>query len=90
MLATKSATHAATAESTTQVTASESPAASESSAASMTAAAAESSASSMATGAATTDLPGGQGVRPHCCAERDGDEEDHELASDWLLLDAGR
>jgi hypothetical protein len=79
-------------------------AASESSASSMTATAAlESSASSMTAAASSssmtttttttttaTDRPGGQGVRPHCCAERDGDEEDHDLAGDRLLLDAAR
>jgi hypothetical protein len=57
MLATKSAAHVATAESTTRVTASWPPATSESSAASMTAAS-ESTASTMAT-TATTDRPGG-------------------------------
>jgi hypothetical protein len=96
MFATKSAAHAPTAESTAQAAAPESAAAfmaaataTESSAASMTAAAAtQSSASSMTT--TTADRPGGHGVRRHCCTECDGDEEDHDLARDWLLLDAGR
>jgi hypothetical protein len=65
-------------------------AAPESSASSMAASAApeSSTTSSMtATAAATT---GGHGVRRHCCTERNSDEEDHDLACDWLLLDAGR
>jgi hypothetical protein len=99
--ATESTAHVAVSESNAaHVAASESDAASmtaaasESPAASMTAAAtaaSESSAASMtATTAATSDRPGGQGVRPHCCAERDGDEEDHDSARDRLLLDAAR
>jgi len=82
MLDTKSATQMATVESTPQVTASES------SAASMTAAASEPSASSVTT--TTTTTSGGEGVCPRCCTERDGDEENHDLARDWLLLYAGR
>jgi hypothetical protein len=63
----------------------------ESSAASVTAAAAtESSASSMTTTTTTTADSPGHGVSCHCCTECDGDEEDHDLACDWLLLDAGR
>jgi hypothetical protein len=102
MFATKSAAHVPTAESTAQSAAPESAAsasmtaattaATESSASSMTATAtatADSPASSMT--ATTTDRPGGHGVRPNCCTERDGDDEnDHDLACDWLLLDAGR
>jgi hypothetical protein len=93
MFATKSATHVATAESTARVAASESAAAtSEPSAASMTAAtASESSASSMtATAAAATDRPGRHGVSRDRRAECDGDQENHDLACDRLLLDAGR
>jgi hypothetical protein len=93
MFATKSAAHVPTAESTAQSATPESAAAfmtaaaaSESATASMTAAtttATESSASSMT---ATATTSGGHGVRPRSCTERDGDEEDHDLARDWLLL----
>jgi hypothetical protein len=96
MLAIKSTAHAPTAESTAQAAAPESTAASttaataaESSAASMTAAAATESPASSMTTAAATDRPGGHGVGRRCCTERDGDEEDHDLACDWLLFDAG-
>jgi hypothetical protein len=32
----------------------------------------------------------GQGVRHPCCTKSDGNEEDHDLACDGPLLDAGR
>jgi hypothetical protein len=82
--ASKSSAHVATATTATKSSASSVTAAttaSKSSASSMTAAAAA---------AATANRPAGQGVRPRRCTERDGDEEDHDLACDWLLLDAGR
>jgi hypothetical protein len=84
-----------TAESTAHMAASESAAAATTaaseSAATMTTAASESAATTTAmTAAATTAMFGGQGVRHHCSTKRDGNEEDHDLACDGLLLDAGR
>jgi hypothetical protein len=97
MFATKSAAHAPTAESTAQAAAPESAAAfmAAASESSMTAAATTSAtesptASVTATTTATADRPRGHGVRPHCGSECNGDEEDHDLACDRLLLHVGR
>jgi hypothetical protein len=89
---TATTTYAAASESTATTT----PyvAASESTAATTTHVAASESTAATAThvaaSAATTTKPGGHGARPRCCTERDGDEEDHDLARDWLLIDTGR
>jgi hypothetical protein len=98
--ATKSATNLSTTKSATDVAAAKSSAylaASQSTAHVATAskssthvAATTTATNSSATTTTTADKPGGQGIRPRRCTERDGDEESHDLACDWLPLDAGR
>jgi hypothetical protein len=86
--ATNSAANMSPAESTADVAASESTAA-----ATAHVAASESTpatATHVAASATTAAMLGGHGVRSHGSAKRDGDEEDHDLAYDGLLLDAGR
>jgi hypothetical protein len=38
----------------------------------------------------TAAMSGGHGVRHHHRTKRDGNEEDHDFACDWLLFDAGQ
>jgi hypothetical protein len=40
--------------------------------------------------ATTAAMSGGHGVRHHHRTKRDGNEEDHDFACDWLLFDAGQ